>query len=128
MNKNDETEFKSLQHRIMVSDNVYFENKDNYFSLMKAFINKNIDGTNFETEFLEIYNLDQDVSEILEKDFSKLPNLKAKGFSGFLSRVFTACDVFESRSEIREEYELDEEQFRDFVKKIFFQMQKYLDE
>lgn len=63
MNKNDKAEFEALQQSMMVYAKVYFETKDKYFSLMKAFIDKNINGTRFI--------IDRETCESFEKDFDE---------------------------------------------------------
>lgn len=99
----------------MVWNKIYFENIRKYYLLMKAFIDKKINGRNFEEEFWELYKIDFENSETLVKTilesttFTFQPNLKSFGFSDLMSSVSTTCDVFEPRTEKRQYYELSEE-------------------
>lgn len=68
-------------------------------------------------------------SILLEVDFEKLiifqPNFKASGFSRLISETFTSCDIFTPDLNSREDYELDEEELRNFARNTIPQIRKF---
>jgi phosphatidate phosphatase PAH1 len=132
MTEETDIELKKLERAVMVWDKIYFKNNGKYLLLMKAFVNKEVSGINFQNKFCELYSIDFENSKKLEKTIKEpttfQPNLKSSGFSGLMSRVFTTCDVFEPCTERRESYELSEKQFKDCIKQLLLEMQRYCDE
>lgn len=101
--------------------------------MIKDFVEKRKNGLTFEKKFYQLYDIDLENSRALEKTIFKSTaftfqfNFKSKGFLDIISRVFTNCDVFEPRTEKREYYELNEEQFQNCITELFFKMQKYFE-
>jgi hypothetical protein len=130
----------------------YWENRKQYLELMKKFINGKIDGTQFESEFCEMWRIDTDkiynlkklrdkindleltklegFSDLISKEFldkiNELELTKLKGFSDLISELFTDCDIFQPDPDLRDYYEISEEELRNRVKKTLLQIQEYL--
>lgn len=110
---------------LLLEDFSYWENKKLYLQLMEKFVNRTIDGTQFDREFWRMRRVDRDknysLKELLNKiEYEKLTELK--GFSALISGLFTDCDVFEPNSASREDYEISEEELRNCVKKTLLEM------
>ena len=77
-----------------------------------------------------MFRIDRDAYKTFERNFEKLETFetdsKSKGFFALLETVFDDCEAFEPDSTLRENYEISEKQFRDSVKEIILQIQKYL--
>ena len=114
-----------LRYRILLNDHFYYQEKDQYVSLLKDFIDRKIDGIEFETKFLKMFNEDGDRHELFQTDFEKLKNFepdpKSKGFSALLTTIFEDCDRFDP--DPQEDYEISEAELRDSVRKIFLEIQ-----
>lgn len=77
---------------------------------MDEFINARISGVEFEKEFFRMMRKDRDSKSYPQQEQPELESV--------LSRVFTACDVFNPDADFRSEYEYDETELRDFVRNI----------
>jgi len=84
----------------------YWKNRYEYCQLLNDFINSDIDGLRFESEFYKMMRTDRD-------------RHRASKLGDVLSRIFTACDVFDPDPETRTEYEYGETELRNFVRDIF---------
>ncbi len=85
----------------------------------------------FETKFLQIYRIDENISKSIKEDFKKLenflPDTKSNGFASLVITVFEDLDYLNYAFEAKEAYQINESQFRASLLKTFFQMQKYFD-
>lgn len=110
-------------HSALLLENFsYWENRKLYLELMERFINERIDGTQFDSEFCQMWRVDRDKnysSKELLNTIDHLDLTKLEGFSALISDLFTDCDVFEPDSALREDYEISEKELRNCVKKLF---------
>ena len=105
----------------------YWENRKLYLELMERFINGRIDGTQFDSEFCQMWRVDRDKNYSSKELLDKIEDVeltKLEGFSALISDLFTDCDVFEPDSALREDYEISEEELRNRVKKTFLEMKE----
>ena len=86
----------------------YWNNRYKYGQLIEQFINAHISGVEFEFEFSRMMRADRENEPDSHQEFEEM-----------LSRIFTACDVFNPDSDTRSKFEYSEEGLRDFVRNIF---------
>ena len=109
-------------NELLLESYKYWENRDSYLNLMEKFISNKINGIEFENKFLEIWAFDRD----WQIDTSKLSFIlksfeitKLEKFSVLISlNLFLDVEIFEANPLFREEYEIDENELRERVKKI----------
>lgn len=104
----------------------YWESKKIYVHLMKQFINNKITGIEFDNKFFEIWKFDRDRTSNL-KDLSYIIKnfelTKLDEFSDLISKLFNDCEVFEPDPLLREDYEIDENELRECVKKTLLKIE-----
>ena len=131
-NENREEDLELLSYRIGLQSQIYYNRKAEYLSLIKEYLKENAgkDGASlFRLQFLHIYRKDNKAlktleEEILEKGlqvFSTfLLDSKSESFSKLIEQIVSDCDFLTFNPE--ETYGFNEDQFRDSIEKIFFQM------
>jgi hypothetical protein len=102
----------------------YRENRHQYYKLIEDFTYEYIDGVDFERKFAKMWRKDRDdelsnfkPQTVVNKQ-TNTPHQEIDELAGVLSRIFTACDVFNPDADARSEYEYDETELRDFVRNI----------
>jgi len=120
-----------LDFQIIVFNQVIYNRRHDYISLIKEYVTKEIDSLLFRFQFFQIQREDRNTLDDLEKDYERVFNLsidsKSGEFSLLITEIFDACDSLKSDSEPEEAYGLTEVQFRAFLEKIFLQMKQYSD-
>jgi hypothetical protein len=108
---------------------IYYNRKDEYLFLIKEYRAETIDPVLFKLVFLQIYRKGMEALNILKKDFKQLSTFsidsKSDEFGSLICEIFKNCDPL---FDLEENHGITENQFRDSIEKIFFQMQKYFDE
>jgi hypothetical protein len=92
---------------------------------MERFINGRINGTQFDSEFSQMWRIDRDKSYSSKEFLDKIEDVeltKLEGFSALISNLFTDCDFFKPDSALRYDYEISEEELRNYVKKTFLEI------
>lgn len=115
-------------HSLLLENFSYWENKKQYLELMERFINGKIDGTQFDSEFCQMWRVDRDKNYSWKEFLDKIHDVevtKLEGFSALISDLFTDCDVFQPNPALRDDYEISEEELRNCVKKTLLQIQEY---
>lgn len=103
-------------------------NKNNYMDLMEKFINGKINGVEFDREFCKMWREARDKISKLDNQYD-VELSKLEGFSSLISKLFTDCDVFEPNLNLRQDYEISEEELLNYVKKAFLEIKYfYLDD
>lgn len=78
----------------------------------------------FISAFLKLFRINRDSLEPIEKNLKRLSTFsidsKSKNFATFTTKIFEDCD-----SSFDENCKGTEEEFKDSIKKKYFQMQKY---
>lgn len=90
----------------------YWKNRHRYNQLISNFLDSKINGEEFRIEFFRMMRKDQDTHSVFQHE------CKEEKLESMLSRVFTACDVFNPDSNHRTEYEYNETELRGFVHDI----------
>jgi hypothetical protein len=130
-----------MNDSVVLENYFYWQNRNSYLELMERFINDKIDVEQFICEFFTMWRVDRDKYHIynlfpdkIREEFPEFPHKindvelsKIEDFSGLMSKLFTDCDVFEADPAVRKEYEISEEDLRNFVKKAYLEiLYKYL--
>ena len=77
LNKQDLTEtdqFQLLSYGALVERQISYNRKEEYFSLIKEYLAKKISPSIFRGKFLKIQEQDNDINQIMKKDFEQLSN------------------------------------------------------
>ena len=86
----------------------------------------------FEKTVEKVRQLEIDLKEKNSLNSSEISKLllegKACGIADLLSSVYGDCDRFNPDLSSEDDFYLEEEQFRNSIKELFFEMQKYCDE
>ena len=113
------------KNSLLLENFSYWESRKLYLQLMEKFVNGRIDGTQFDSEFCQMWRVNRDKNYSLKELLDKIEDVeltKLEGFSALISDLFTDCDVFEPDSALREDYEISEEELRNCVKKTLLEM------
>src|SRR5210317_753055 len=117
-----------LECSVLISDFYYLNNLDCYIKLIESFLNYQIDVQEFKRKFYQINRLDLDQDYKWKDMLYIIDNLELKQFQGLssiISKLFTDLDVFEENPLLREDYEINEEELRDFAKDALSKLRNY---
>lgn len=117
-----------LECSVLISDFYYLNNLDSYIKLIESFLNYQIYVEEFKRKFYQINKLDLDKDRKWRDMIYIIDNLELKQFQGLssiISKLFTDLDVFEEDPLLREDYEIDEEELRDFAKDALSKLKNY---
>lgn len=117
-----------LECAVLISDFYYLKNLDSYIKLIEEFLNYKINADKFQTNYYEMRR--SDINKDLKWDdmLYIVDNLKLEQFQGLssvISKLFTDLDVFEPDSSVREDYEIDEQELRDYAEDALSKMKTY---
>ena len=114
----------------MLEEAVEWETKDQYVDLLEKFLSGEINSFTFSIKFKEQNDSNTEAFNTLKANFILLsPHEKSKQFSDFINEISNFCysyyEIFELDlpQETINSYELE---FRNFMKKIHFKIQKLL--
>jgi len=134
---NDEESREFLSYGIILSNQIYYNRKDEYIRLVAKYLNTNkskIAAEFFAAEFSHIFQNDNKAFNLLEEELLQeglqrldtFPiNPKSKDFSIFIEDMFGLCEFLTFDKEDQNGVTLD--QFHDYLEKLFVKMQKYSD-
>lgn len=84
---------------------------------IEDFVDAKITGKKFDTKFFEMVNAIEKAFRMMQTDLILLePNFKTYKFSRLIAETFSSCEVFNADPDSRKDYELSEEELRDFVR------------
>ena len=111
-------------------DQLNWEIKSQYLDLLTQFIEKKIDILKFIIAFRERYDCIKKIKNVLESNRILLsPNKNSLEFGNLMLRIYDCCDAYSGDCEpFRDEYEIGEIEFTNFMEEIYFQMKKLLKE
>ena len=105
----------------MVEDQIFYNNRNKYRALIEGYLSD----TDSIFSIMELFQRDRDALSPLEKDFKELSNFsidsKSKNFATLINKIFEFCGYMTD-----DDYNFTEEEFKDEIKKIYSQIQKYL--
>ena len=120
-----------LSYGVILYDQIIYNRKQDYISLLEKYVNNEIDSFLLRLKFFQIQRDDKKIEKNLEKNFDRLSNVlidsKSKEFSLLITDIFDACEALKFDSEPNEAYGITELEFRAFLEKILLQMEKYSD-
>ena len=95
---------------------------------MENFLGNTIDFEEFETEFLNIWSINNDKYKSWEEFVFIINNFKLNEFDNFsslTSRLFEYIDIVEVDKNLRQNYEITEKELKDQIKIILSKMKNY---
>jgi hypothetical protein len=119
-----------LKYSAMLNRHLYWETRDQYLELLNEFMEKKIDITEFCDTFCRRSELNDEAVDMLNSNLILLsPHEKSIEFSNFMGQIFDCCEVCNGDPEpLRESYEIGHTEFQHLVEKIYFSLQKFLEE
>ena len=124
-----------IKSMVVISDGIYWENRQNFLNLLEKFLDGKIDGEEFTSSFFKIWRSNRDLARVYAKDIKLIQdfqfNPKTIGFSSLTAQLFSVCDSFvlvENEKDLEYLNEvggLDEDSLRYFVKKYYLEMKEY---
>lgn len=130
--KEDRVKYRELlSYGVILYNQIIYNRRHDYISLIEKYLTNEIDSLLLRLQFFQIQREDKKIKKDLEKNFERLSNVlidsKSGEFSLLIKDIFDACEALKYDSEPEETYGITELQFRDFLEKIFLQMEKYSD-
>ena len=137
-NENREEDLELLSYGVILENQIYYNRKAEYIFLVEEYLRENAgeDGARlFIWEFFNIFKKDNKALKILEKEIleqgiQKLATFwidpKSTEFSALINQIVGLCEFLTFDPE--DTYGITLDQFRDSIEKIFFKIQKCLDE
>ncbi len=127
---NKEINKLGLKCAVLMSDFHEWQDRYLYIELMENFLNDTINFQEFDTKFLSLWRGNRDKEHRWEEFTYIIDNfnlIQFQGFSSLISKLFTDIDVFEPDPILREDYEIDENELRNCVKKTLLEIKnRYL--
>ena len=117
-----------LKCNTLLSDYHHYQNLSDYTELLEKFLDKQISNTEFETKFYGLRGLNCQKDAKWEDMLYIIDNLKLKEFQGLstiINKLFTDLDVFEADPLLREDYEIGEQELRNFAKDALSKLKTY---
>lgn len=136
--ENREEYLELLSYGVILENQIYYNRKVEYISLVEEYLRENAgeDGARlFVWEFFIIFRKDNKALDILEKEIleqgiKRLATFcidpKSTEFSALINEIVGLCEFFTFDPQDSHKMTLD--QFRDWIERIFFKMQNYLEE
>ena len=113
-----------------VETQIFYNQKDKYFDLIKEYLVETIPSNVFRVRFTRMAREDMKKADEILNDFQQLSNFwidsELDEFSSLFEEINEKC-LYAVEFE-GEDGAMPEDEFRDSIEKIFSQMQKYFDE
>ena len=129
----DEPEFMELlHHKASVEQQILFNRKSEYYSLIKKYVDKTLSPDIFRAELLEMVKQDNEKAEKILQDFNQLSSfsidVNLDTFSSSFERISDKClQAFEFGPE-DDGYGIPEDEFRNSIEESYFKLENYLNE
>jgi hypothetical protein len=118
-----------LSYGARVKNQISYERKKNYYSLISQYIEKIVTPPIFQSEFLKMEKKDAKTAKMITNNFKQLAifsvDLKAVKFSSLIVEI---SDVFRLAWKFGPEKGISDQKFRKSIEKIFLQMQEFFEE
>jgi hypothetical protein len=118
-----------LSYGARVQNQISYERKKEYYSLISQYIEKVVTPPIFQSEFLKMEKEDVKAAKMITNDFKQLAifsvDLKAVEFSSLIGEI---SDVSMLAQEFSSEEGISNQKFRKSIEKTFLQMQKFFEE
>ena len=129
---NEPDYFELLSYQSTVYSQIHFSRKSDYYSLIKKYLNTLIPAYKFRARFLEMVKQDNEKAEKILQDFKQLSSfsidVNLDGFSSLFGQISNNClQAFEFGLK-NDGYGIPEDEFRNSIEEICFQLENYLNE
>lgn len=125
--KNKGEYLELISYRARMENQISYERREDYYSLISQYIEKVVTPPVFESEFLEMEEEDSKAAKMITNDFKQLAifsvDLKAVKFSSLIGEISDVCMI---AREFGPEEGISDQKFRKSVKKTYFEMRKFL--
>ena len=115
-----------LSYGARVENQIYYERKEDYYSLISQYIEKVVTPPIFQSEFLKMEKEDAKTAKMITNDFKQLVSfsvdLKAVEFSSLIGEISNISMV---ACEFSPEEGISDQKFRKSIEKTFLQMQEF---
>ena len=116
----------TYKYRVILIDHLNWEIRDQYMELLTNYIEDKISTENFHSGFLERYETTEKVANLLELNRVLLsPDKNSLDFAELLAKIDDYCTAYCGEPEF---YESGPDEFPMLIKKIYLEIQKYLNE
>lgn len=128
-NTNRENFSELLRYQVVLENEVYFRQREDYLSLLKAYLDDKLD-EDFYFSFLTLWNRDRKQVDVLEQDFLQKgepileTDSRANKFCHLLNCIFGAGEALTET----EHTPIDQKNFRNEIRQYFLEMQELLKE
>ena len=138
LDENSKERHELFSYKIILENQIYYNRKAEYIFSVEEYLRENADEDGarlFISEFFKIFKKDNKTLKILEKEIleqgiQKLATFwidpKSTEFSALINQIIGLCEFLTFDPE--DKYGITLNQFRDFMEKNFFKIQKCLDE
>jgi hypothetical protein len=110
-----------------VQNQISYERKEKYYSLISQYIEKVVTPPVFQSEFLEMKKEDGKAAKMITDDFKQLAifsvDLKAVKFSSLTKGIYDVCML---AREFGLKEGISDQKFRKSIEKTYFEMRKFL--
>lgn len=106
-----------LEYEVRLEDQIYWENREKYFSVMNNLLNEQLPAEDFIAEFLCLWENDRDRSTV-----NCDPNIGSKDFGKWINKIFFYCEDFEPEAQKKKKY--GEKWLKDGVSNLLIKIQK----
>lgn len=122
--------FVKLTILVPLLKHLNWEIRDQYLELLENYREEKIDSFNFRIRFCERYGSIEKVANLLESNQVLLsPDENALDFGDLLSEIDSCCKPYLDDPEtFRNKFEIGDVEFRISIEKIYFKIQKFLNE
>lgn len=128
--QSEESQLKLRDYWIILFDHLNWEIRDQYLQLLEDYREDKLDILNFRYKFCERYDSIQKAADYLKSNRVLLsPDKKSINFGDLLLEINVCCNVYSNDPEpFRNEFEIDDVEFRISIEKFYLEIQNYLDE
>ena len=126
--ENNDEFIELLSYGARVENQISYERKEDYYSLISQYIEKVVTPPIFQLEFLKMEKEDAKAAKMITNDFKQLASfsvdLKAVEFSSLIGEI---SDVSMVAYEFGPEEGISDQKFRKSIEKTFLQMQEFFE-
>ena len=123
--ENPEEDSELSKYNIAVEEQVFWTHREDFFLLMKNFLDNILDFDEFETAFSLLYRRTSKEVDMFIIDLKQIekfqPSPRSYRFASFIGSIFRQFEEVEDES-------CTERDVKDFVKKVYLKFQNFLNE
>jgi hypothetical protein len=91
---------KLSDYRIMLEDNIFWQSRDQYLTIIEEFLTEKLDGREFSNEFCSLRSDNLRTKRVQEENLKTKTDFqftsKSIGFSELIDYLFSAVEIFDS--------------------------------